>query len=155
MLSLYLAVGGEQGSCRAWRTGWRRWGRCLPSGSRTGGPARCTAHCYWWTPADTQTHRELMYRQKAWNWRIDKALARPPEMMFGSTKWGKLLNTITNHIIKANQKSESFVYRWQRAHAVFDVTCFSAFVGVSNVILSILTNVGRHNMSNDLVFSWA
>ena len=47
------------------------------------------------------------------------------------TKYGKLRNVIS-HNIGADQKSESFVYRWLRALIMFDVhvTCFpgSAFV---------------------------
>jgi len=59
-------------------------------------------------------------------------------MTLGPTKGGKLRNVIT-HVIWANQKTESFVYRWLRTQAMFDVTCFPAFVGASDVILSILS----------------
>ena len=44
-------------------------------------------------------------------------------MMFGSIKGGDLRN-----IIWSNQRTESFVYRWQHAHVMFDITCFPAFV---------------------------
>ena len=36
-------------------------------------------------------------------------------------------------------KKTSFVYRWQLAHAWFNVTCFSAFVRASHVIGSVLS----------------
>lgn len=39
------------------------------------------------------------------------------------TKGGNLHNVVT-HVIWANQMNESFVYRWQRSHASFEVTCF-------------------------------
>jgi len=42
-------------------------------------------------------------------------------------------------IIWANQKTESFVYRWLCTYAMFDVTRFSAFVGITDVISSILS----------------
>ena len=50
------------------------------------------------------------------------------------TKGGKLRNVITHNVVWANQKTEYFVYRWQHAHATFDLTCFPAFVGASDVI---------------------
>jgi len=37
-------------------------------------------------------------------------------------------NVITHNVNWANQKTESFVYRWLIAHALCDVTCFPAFV---------------------------
>jgi len=49
-------------------------------------------------------------------------------MTFGQTKCGKLRNVLKQNVIWANQKTESFVFRWLHAHAMFDVTCFSAFV---------------------------
>ena len=72
------------------------------------------------------------------NWRIDNAYVRPSEMTFGSTKWWKLLNAIMYNVILGNQKTESFVFRWLLAHAMFDTTCFSAFVKASDVNSSIL-----------------
>jgi len=59
-------------------------------------------------------------------------------MMFGPIEGGKLRNIITHDIIWDNQKAEFSVYRWLHAHAMFDVTCFPTFVGVSDVISSIL-----------------
>jgi len=38
-----------------------------------------------------------------------------------------------------NEKIKSLVFHWQRTQAMFDVTCFSAFVGASNIILSVLS----------------
>ena len=56
------------------------------------------------------------------------------------TKYGKLRNVISHNIVPADQKSESFVYRWLRAITMFDVTCFpgSAFVGASDVVSRVL-----------------
>ena len=59
-------------------------------------------------------------------------------MTFGREKKGrKLRNVITHNVIWTNQKTESSVYRWKRAHALFDVTFFPAFVGASEVISSV------------------
>jgi len=38
-----------------------------------------------------------------------------------------------------NRMTESFVYHWLRAHATFNVKCFPAFVGASDVISSVLS----------------
>jgi len=57
------------------------------------------------------------------------------------TKGGKLRNVITQNVVLANQKTESFVYQWLRALTMFNVTCFPAFVGVSDVISSVLSKV--------------
>jgi len=54
---------------------------------------------------------------------------------YATTKRGKFCNVITHNDISANQKTESFVYRWLCALAMFDVTCFTAFVGASDIIL--------------------
>ena len=59
-------------------------------------------------------------------------------MMFGPIEGGKLRNVITHDIIWDNQKAEFSVYSWLHAHAMFDVTCFPTFVGVSNIISSVL-----------------
>jgi len=50
-----------------------------------------------------------------------------------ATEGWELRNVITNNVIWTTQKTESSVYRLQRARAWFDVTCFPAFVG-PNVI---------------------
>jgi len=52
-------------------------------------------------------------------------------MTFGQTKRRKIFNIITHTIIWTNQKTDCFVYRWVRAHTMFDLTCFPAFVGAS------------------------
>ena len=61
---------------------------------------------------------------------------RPSKMMFGPTKGGKL-NFITYNIYWANQKTESFVYRWLRAHAMLYIAGFLTFLRESNVNTSI------------------
>jgi len=54
--------------------------------------------------------------------------------------WQKAgIYVIGYNVIWANQKTESYVYRWLRALALFNVTRFSAFVGESDVISSILS----------------
>jgi len=52
-------------------------------------------------------------------------------------KGGKLCNVIT-YVIWATKKTESLVYRWLHAHAIFDVTGFLAFVRASDVVSSIM-----------------
>ena len=59
-------------------------------------------------------------------------------MMFGPIEGGKFCNVIMHNVIWDNQKAEFSVYRWLHAHAMFDCTCFPAFVGVSDVISSVL-----------------
>jgi len=61
-----------------------------------------------------------MYKQSA---------CRTVQRELCSPNGGKLRNVKTHNVIWANQKTDSFVYRWLRAHARFDVTCFPAFVG--------------------------
>jgi len=39
----------------------------------------------------------------------------------------KLQNIITHNVIWTNQNNELYVFRWQRAHQLCDVTCFPAF----------------------------
>jgi len=59
-------------------------------------------------------------------------------MTVALTKGGNLPNLTTYNmivVIWANQTIESFVYRWLREHAMFDVTCFPAFVKAWDVIL--------------------
>jgi len=51
------------------------------------------------------------------NWFIDKSFVGPFKMTFDSTKGGKFSNAIINNVVKANQTNESFVCRWQHAHA--------------------------------------
>ena len=61
------------------------------------------------------------------------------KLMFGPTKGRKVCNVIAHNIILTNQKTESFVFPWLRSHSTFDVTCFPAFVGASDIISSILS----------------
>jgi len=62
--------------------------------------------------------------------RIDRML----EMMYQAlTKSGNSCNVQTHNGIWANQKTESVVYRWLRSQAMTDITCFFAFVGVSDI----------------------
>jgi len=58
-------------------------------------------------------------------------------MTFCPTKGGKLCYVIT-HVILANQKTESTVYWWISTLAMFDATCFPAFVRASGIISSVL-----------------
>ena len=51
-----------------------------------------------------------------------------------STKGGKLRNVITHNMVWAGQKTESIVYRWLCALAMFDVTYFAG----------ICLSIGRH-----------
>ena len=74
-----------------------------------------------------------------YNRRFDIPLVGPSEMTVVSTKGGNLHNIIMYNIIWANQKTESFVYHWLCGHAMFDVTCFPAFVVATDVILSIMS----------------
>jgi len=63
------------------------------------------------------------------NWCIDNPFVGPSEMTFCLTKCGKLPFVIMHYIMLANQKTESFVYSWLQAQAIFDVMGFSMFVG--------------------------
>ena len=65
------------------------------------------------------------------DWRIDTSFVGASKMTFGQTKDGKLRNVITHSI-------KSFEYCSLRAHAMFEVTAFPAFVGASDVILSVI-----------------
>jgi len=81
----------------------------------------------------TPQTNQLTYLQnnsKHSNWHINNPFVRPSRLMLGSTKGGNLPNVTTHNVIWANQKTESFVYRWLLAHAMFDVTCFPAFSDV-------------------------
>ena len=61
-------------------------------------------------------------------------------MTLGSTKnGGTLCNVTTHNVILTYQKTKTFVNRWLHAYAVFDVTCFPAFVEAPDVISSILS----------------
>ena len=53
-------------------------------------------------------------------------------MAFGLTKCGILFNVITHNVVSVNQKTELCVCRWLHARAMFDVTCFGAFVEASD-----------------------
>ena len=55
------------------------------------------------------------------------------KMTSGLTKCRKLLNVVKHDIIWTNQNTKYFVFLCLRAHAMFDVTCFSAFIGASEV----------------------
>jgi len=59
-------------------------------------------------------------------------------MKFGPTNSGKLLNVITHNVISTNQTTQSVVYRWLHAHAMFNVMCCPACVGASDVISSVV-----------------
>jgi len=60
-------------------------------------------------------------------------------MMFGPTKGEKFPNIINCNVISANLKTQSVVYGWLRAHAVFGVTCFPPSDGASDVISRVLS----------------
>jgi len=65
------------------------------------------------------------------------------------TKSWKLCNVVTHNIILANQKTESSLYLWLSAHAIFDVMRFPAFFRPPDVIssvLSILNHLYRYSM---------
>ena len=79
------------------------------------------------------THNEFI------KWRINNPFVEPPEKMFGSTKCRKLLNAVMHNVICANQKTVSFVFCGLHAHAMFNRTCFPAFVGALDVISSVLS----------------
>jgi len=59
-------------------------------------------------------------------------------MTFGSAKGGNSHNVTTHNAIWGSQKIESFVYRWLSVSALFNATCFFAFVGASDIISSFL-----------------
>ena len=71
-------------------------------------------------------------------------------MTFGSTQCGEILNVITQNVIWANQKT---VFRSLRARAMFDVMCFAAFVGASNVKFkrSIVSLIVNATLASDVV----
>jgi len=58
-------------------------------------------------------------------------------MNLGWTKGGKLHYVITHNVFWANQKTESFGYKWQRA--TFDLTCLPAIVRASDIASSVLS----------------
>jgi len=58
-------------------------------------------------------------------------------MAFATTKGGKLFNVITHNVIKANMKTESFVYCWLHTHALFEITGFHIFVRTPDVISNV------------------
>jgi len=67
------------------------------------------------------------------NKHIDQPFVGPSERMFGPTKDRKLHKVITNNIIWAYQKKE---FLWLRAHAMFDITRFPAFIKALEIISS-------------------
>jgi len=75
------------------------------------------------------------------NWRIDYPFVGISQMTFSPAKGGLLRNAMTHNAIWANQNTEFIVYCWQRAHAIFHVTCFPEFFGAANVIQKFLISV--------------
>jgi len=68
---------------------------------------------------------------------IDTSISR----LLDHLKWclvQQKAGNVKKHNIWANQKTKSCLYRWQCAHTMFDVSCFSAFVRASDFISSIL-----------------
>ena len=51
-----------------------------------------------------------------------------------------------------NQTTKLFVYRWQCAHAAFDVTCFPAFVVALDVISTVLSTAQQTGREASLIF---
>jgi len=60
------------------------------------------------------------------------------EMMSGMTKGRKLDNIITHNGL-GQLEDWIFWYQWLSAYAMFDVTCFTAFVEALDVISCILS----------------
>jgi len=58
-----------------------------------------------------------------------------------SNKRREIVNTVVRHVIWANPKTGSLVYRWLCAHgiAMFNITCFPTFVRASDDISSVLS----------------
>jgi len=84
--------------------------------------------------------------------------------LLGHLKWrlvepknGKLRNVITHNAILAIQKTESYVFTWQRAHLSFQVTCVSAFArrhfkrSVDTLVTEMMT--GNYNVCHLLTCS--
>jgi len=68
------------------------------------------------------------------NWCMNNPFVGPSAMTFCPTKVRILRNVITQNVIWADQK-----YGCLCAHNMLDLICFLAFVGASNIILSILS----------------
>ena len=68
----------------------------------------------------------LMVRRTGWllEWHINNPFVVPSVMTFGPTKGGRV-----HYFIWTNQKTKSSVFLWLCPHAMFDITCFPAFVG--------------------------
>jgi len=64
-------------------------------------------------------------------------------MTFGPTQGGKLRYVITHNVNCANQKTESVVFCWLRAHVMFDVACLPAFAGTIDVIPMFIDDFGE------------
>ena len=80
------------------------------------------------------TVHELRTINNLVNWCTNNPFVGPSETTFGPNKRRK----ITKHYnILANQKTESFAFHCQHAHAVFDEMCFLAFVSAFDVISNI------------------
>ena len=73
------------------------------------------------------------------NWRIDHLLVGQSKLTFSQTNNGQLRYVITHNLIWAYHRTASFVYRWLRAHAMFDVKCFPTFVKAPDVSSSFLS----------------
>ena len=57
------------------------------------------------------------------------------------TKGKKLRNVKTHNVVWANQKTESRVYRWLCALAMFELACYSAIGAFNAISLDTLINV--------------
>ena len=70
---------------------------------------------------------------------IDNRFVGSYVMAFGPTKARKSWNVEMHNVICANQKTETLVYRWLCAHAMFNVMLFTALAGALNVIASVVS----------------
>jgi len=68
-------------------------------------------------------------------------------MPFGRTKGTKICYVITHNVICTNWKTDSFVYRWLCALAMFDVSLLPASDIISSVLL-----IGQFILSESEVF---
>jgi len=74
-----------------------------------------------------------------WNWHFIINRTLETTSLLTLKKGRNLRKVITQNVIWTNQKIESFVYCWLRAHVMFDVTYFPAFVGAWVVMSSVLS----------------
>ena len=68
---------------------------------------------------------------------MDKPFVRPSEILKPCLVQQKAENYFI--VIWANKYTESIVYLWVCAHAIFDVTCIPTFVGAEDTISSALS----------------